>query len=150
MAQINYNEKIKICEKLGAKKFQKFVFQIENVKWKVVKKVFPNYIKIGDKIIEHNKKKQLHKAKNETESDNIKRNATMQKMLLRKEFNKSENMNYHINTNEPSKFIRELNWNKSIHQRGLAFNAVLFPLGIVGIITSFPLAIPFTIIISID
>ncbi len=139
-----YDKKIELSKKLGALKFQKFVFSVEKVKWKIVKAIIPNYIKIADKIIDSNKNKQIKKLKDKNEIDLIQRNATMQKMLLRKEYNKNENINYHINIDQPTQFINELNWNKAIHQRNLIYNLILLPIGIVGMIKSFPLATVFT------
>ena len=39
-----YKKKAALCEKLGAKKFQKVVFQVEKMKYKILKKICPNYI----------------------------------------------------------------------------------------------------------
>lgn len=145
MKEIDYTKKIKKCEILGAKKFQKCVYKIEELKWKAIKKLFPNYIKFCDKRIEKIKNKRIKKAKNQDEIDAIKRNAVLQKMILRKEYNKRENMNYHINKNRPSEFLRELNWNKEIHKRNLIWNSVLLPASIVASIAGFWIAIPFSV-----
>ena len=85
MEIVDYNKKIRTCEKLGAKKFQKFVIKVEDVKWKVVKKIIPNYISFGDKLIERSRDKKIKKKKTQEERDAFKRNATLQKMALRKE-----------------------------------------------------------------
>lgn len=145
MNDIDYNKKIKRCEILCAKKFQKFVFKIERLKWKIVRKLIPNYLKIVDKFIEKNCEKKIRKAKKSEEIDAIKRNGVMQKMALRKEYNKKENLNYHINKNRPSQFIQELNWNKSIHQRNLKWNGILLPASIIASSLGFWQAIPFSI-----
>lgn len=63
----NYKKKIKLCEKLGALKFQKAVFKIEEIKYKLIKKLFPNYIKYIDLIINFNRNLKLKKAKTKEE-----------------------------------------------------------------------------------
>ncbi|MDO4995950.1 MAG: hypothetical protein Q4E69_02105 [Bacilli bacterium] len=145
MEEIDYKKKIRTCEKLGAKKFQKVVFKVEDIKWKVVKKLIPNYISFGDKLIEKSRDKKIKRAKNEEEISAIKRNAALQKMALRKEYNNKENMNYHINKNKPTEFLRELNWNKNIHKRNLIWNSILLPtsigLSIAGVWPAIPFAI---------
>ena len=52
----------------------------------------------------------------------------MQKMFLRKEYNNNKNINYHIDVNNPSKFIKELNMNKNIHKKSLILNLILLPI----------------------
>ena len=41
----DYKKKIALCEKLGATKFQKVVFKVEELKYKFIKKFLPNYTK---------------------------------------------------------------------------------------------------------
>lgn len=131
----NYNKKIKMCEKLGAKQFQKFFFFIENKKWALLSKS-KKYIDFGDKIIDRKKNKLLNKAKTEEEKDDIISIATIQKALLRKEKNNNANINYHLDPKRPSEFFAFLNWNKMVHKEGLKTNAILIPLLIGGIIAS--------------
>lgn len=145
MEEIDYKKKIRTCEKLGAKKFQKVVFKVENIKWKVVKKIIPNYIGFGDKIIERNRNKRIKRAKSEEEIATIKRMAALQKMALRKEYNNRENLNYHINKERPTQFLNELNWNKNVHKRNLVWNSVLLPTSIGLSIAGFWPAIPFAV-----
>ena len=44
-----YNKKIKLYERLGAEKFQDLVFVVEKIKFKIIKKFFPNIEKWFDK-----------------------------------------------------------------------------------------------------
>lgn len=129
----NYNKKIKMCEKLGAKQFQKFFFFIEDKKWALLSKS-KKYIYFGDKIIGRKKNKLLKKVKTAQEKEDIISIATIQKALLRKEKNNNENINYHIDPKRPSEFFAYLNWNKMVHKEGLKTNAILIPLFISGII----------------
>ncbi len=145
----DYDKKILICEKLGAKKFQKFVLNFDYIKWKIIKRLLPNYVKIADGFIDKQKNKYIKKAKNQNEIDMILKKCTYQKMLLRKEYNKGENINYHI-ASKPSEFMIYLNWNKSVHKRGLVLDAIAIPtfiaLGIIG----FPAGIPLALLTGID
>ena len=131
MKQVDYNKKIKTCEILGAKKFQKVVFGIESIKWKIVKRFFPNFIERIDKYIDKMKKERIKNAESQEEIDQIVRQATFSKMNIRKEFNKNSDINYHINTKCPTEFIEMLNFNKDIHKRNLIWNSIAIPSGIV-------------------
>lgn len=128
MKQVDYDKKIKHCEKLGAKKMQNFVFKIEKVKWKVVKTIIPNYIKLGDRLLERKRDKIIKKTKDKDLIDNIRRETAKQKMILRREYNRDENFNYHI-TKRPTEFLEQLEMNKNIHKRGLRTDAVTIAAG---------------------
>ena len=39
MEAVDYKKKIELCEKLGANKFQKVVFKVEELKYKVIKTI---------------------------------------------------------------------------------------------------------------
>lgn len=149
MSNQDYDKKINLCKKLGAKQFQKVVLAFDNKKWKLIKKLVPNYINIGDSYLDKKKDKQLKKAKTYQEKENIMRQFTYRKMLLRKEYNNGENINYHINT-RPSEFISYLNWNKSVHQRGLIFNIATIPVLATAIALGFNFAIPLVVFEGID
>lgn len=56
-------EELKRYEKLGAVKFQQVVFKVEDIKFKVLKKLCPNFIKHFDKYIDMKKKSQIKKIK---------------------------------------------------------------------------------------
>ena len=43
---------------------------------------------------------------------------------MRKEFNREENRNYHMDPNKPTEILHYLNWNKDIHMKGLIKNAI--------------------------
>lgn len=63
----NYREELKEYEKLGALKFQEVVFKIEKLKFKVLKKICPNFITYFDKYIDWKKKKKINNAKRKME-----------------------------------------------------------------------------------
>ena len=136
-----YRKKIKLHEKLGAKKFQKVVFKVEEVKWNLLKKLCPNYIRYADKYIDFQKKRKLKRAKTEQEQKQVIRSAKFQKMAVRKGFNQDVNANYHMNRKRVTEIYKHLEWNKSVHMNGLKRNAILIPTSIAGIALGFTPAI---------
>ena len=46
---------------------------------------------------------------------------------MRKEFNREENRNYHMNPNKPTEILHYLNWNKEIHKKGMIKNGIAIP-----------------------
>lgn len=127
METVNYKKKIELCEKLGANKFQKVVFKVEELKYKVIKKLFPRYIEWYDKLCDRKKKKELKKAKTKEEQKKIIDHYRMQKMIMRKEFHREQNRNYHMDPNKPTEILYYLNWNKDIHMKGIIKNAIAIP-----------------------
>lgn len=58
-----YKQELKDYEKLGALKFQDVVFKVEKIKFKVLKKVCPNFITYFDKYIDWKKNKKIKSTK---------------------------------------------------------------------------------------
>ena len=137
-----YNKKIKLYEKLGAEKFQKIVFAVERAKYKVIKKCFPNFLKFYDKQCDKQEKRLIKKAKTEEEVRKIKRNTKFSKMAIRKEINQGKNRNYHMDPNRPTEIYKYLEWNKEVHKRGLAVNAVILAVAAVAVACGLTVAIP--------
>lgn len=76
--QIKNIKKLKIYEKLGAVNFQKIVFAVEKLKFKIIKTFLPNYINFFDKQINKKTKKEIKKIKKEAEKrDKIEKNHPM-------------------------------------------------------------------------
>ena len=141
-----YKKKLSTYEKLGAIKFQKVVFGVERVKFKIIKKLFPNFIKYYDKYCDFIKKSALKKASSKEEADQIVKKITDSKMAMRKEFNQEKNRNYHINSKKPTEIYKYLEWNKEVHKKGIVTNAVLMLLAVIGITMSVPGAVPLLVI----
>lgn len=120
--EINYEQRIRLCKLLGADIFKDVVFQVERIKFKIIKKFFPNYIKYVDKYIDNKTKKILKKAKTNEEKKQIRENSRRQKLAARKELNWEQNRNYHLDSNRPTEIIEYLNWNKQVHISGMLFN----------------------------
>ena len=146
MAEIDYKKKAKLYDKLGATKFQKVVFGVERAKFKIIKKLIPNYIKFFDKICDIQKNFQLKFAKTDLEKEQIKRSCKFSKMAMRKEFNLEKNRNYHIDPNKPTEIFKYLEWNKKIHKHGLINGLILSPVLLVGTITNVPGCLPLLIL----
>ena len=137
-----YNKKIKLYEKLGAEKFQNLVFVIEKIKFKVIRKFFPNIEKWFDKRCDKQQKKLLAKAKTEEEKKEIIRNTKFRKMALRKELKQKKNVNYHMNPNRPTEIYKYLEFNKKIHINGLIKDVVVAAISTVAIACGLAWAIP--------
>lgn len=133
-----YKKKMKRCEKLGALKFQKVVFEVEKIKYRIIKKLFPNYLKYFDKYCDFQKKRLLKKAKTDEERRQIIQNAKYSKLAMRKEFIEEKNRNYHIDMNKPTEIIKYLNWNKEVHTRSLIKDGILIVLLIGGVLLQIP------------
>lgn len=140
-----YNRKIKLYERLGAEKFQKIVFAVEKLKFKIIKKCFPNFIKWFDKRCDKQQKKLLAKAKSESEKNEIKRNIKFQKMAIRKEMNQEKNRNYHMDSNRPTEIYKFLEFNKKIHINGLIKDAILTTISVIAVSCGLAWAIPFLV-----
>lgn len=138
----NYNKKIKLYERLGAEKFQNVVFAVEKIKFKIIKKCFPNFLKFYDKQCDKQEKRLIKKAKTEAEIKKIKRNTNFSKMAIRKELNQEKNRNYHMDPNRPTDIYKYLIWNKQVHERGLIKDILLITASILGLALGFTVTIP--------
>src|SRR5699024_3644608 len=68
------------------------------------------------------------------------------KLKTKKEWNKEENRNYHIDNKYPTQIINYLNWNKAIHQKNLKNDVVAISLLSLGTYYSLPLMLPLLIV----
>ena len=118
------NKKIKRCEKLGALKFQKIVFFVEKIKYKLIDKFFPDLEKWYNKKCDERIKISLKKCKNENERRSVIEIYRNEKLKFKKEINQKENRNYHVDLNDPNAFKNYLEFNKNIHVKGLKSNAI--------------------------
>lgn len=114
--------KLKIYELLGAKFFQKVVFKVEEIKYIILNKIFPNSHIFLESIMDKvyiSKQKNLHYEDPAARREHIK-----EKLKYRKELATSQNRNYHYNKDCPSECIEYLKSNRSIHIRGLRNNLI--------------------------
>lgn len=141
-----WKRKMILHKKLGAEKFQKVVFAVEKAKYKGLKTICPNFLKYYNKWNDFHRNRQLKKATTEEERKRIIIKFNEEKLLMKKEFVREQNRNYHMNENNPTEFIKYLNWNKDIHKKGLQKDAVLIPLLGTGIVLGLPALAPLLII----
>ena len=116
--------KIERCDKLGAKKFKKVVLKVEKLKFKLLKKVFPNFLKTYEKYCDKKRDKELAKASTDKERRAVADKYRNIKIAMRREWNHEENRNYHEDPNKPTEIIHWLNWNKGVHKKALIANGV--------------------------
>lgn len=141
-----YKDEIKKCEKLGAVKFQKVVFAVEKIKFKLIKTLFPNSTKWYDKRCDKKCQREIKMAKTVEEKRKIAAKYQEAKMLYRKELNSEENRNYHIDPKRPTEIMKYLRWNKDIHEKGLTKDLILLPVFIGGSFVLPQIFIPLTAI----
>ena len=116
--------------------FQSRVFDLEMIKFKVQDRLFPNYDSFVEKRIKKRVDQKLDKVQTEEERILV-INESKQSMLdLRKEKHRKENMNYHLDIDNPEKTLLWLNKNKVIHKRGLMKNFIKIPILVVLLIGS--------------
>ncbi|MDD5888093.1 MAG: hypothetical protein PUC82_01220 [bacterium] len=123
--EIDYKKLKKRYEKLGAKEFKKVVMEVEKLRWKITKKFFPNYLEKYEKSAEKELNKALKKATTEEERQRIINSYRRQILTARREYNREENRNYHLDAKRPTEIIGYLKYNKSVHQNALIRNAII-------------------------
>ena len=112
-------DKLKIYQFLGAEKFQKLVFLVEDIKYEVIDKFFPNIISWYDEIIDKKYYREMKKSNKNDNNQELLMTYKREKLLFRKELVQRKNRNYHYNKNYPTQIIEYLKANKKIHQIGI-------------------------------
>ena len=133
------------CRKLGALQFQKLVFILERAKYYIVDKFFPNTVDDYIKRLDKRMSKELEKCKDDKEREEIVNKYRFAKLKYKKEINKKENRNYHVDLNNPLEFVKYLEKNKKIHVNGLKSN---FIVSVIAIIISILLDNPFPVFMN--
>ena len=112
-------KKIALCDKLGAKRFQKVVLKAEELKFRFLKDIFPSLPERYEKQLKIKRDKELSRATTDEEREKIIEN--YHKLLLewKKELKREKNRNYHMDENAPTEILQYLEWNKQVHKRGL-------------------------------
>ena len=118
-------KKIALCDKLGAKRFQKVVLKAEELKFRFLKDIFPSLPEKYEKHLKRKRDKELSKATSDEEREKIIEN--YHKLLLewKKEIKREKNRNYHMDENAPTEILQYLEWNKQVHKKGLITNAAV-------------------------
>lgn len=135
-----YRDKAKIHEKLGAKRFQKFVKKFDKAKFKVIKHFIKEkrLINWSDKVTEYNAKQALKLAKTDEEKKTIIENMKRGKILVRKQLKEERSINYYQGVDKRiENFDKYINKNKEIHKNALKINGLLLVasvgLGVAGV-----------------
>lgn len=142
-----YKKKKKICEKFGAEKFQELVFITEKIKYKVMKKIMPNFLDFYDKETEKIQKKRIKKAKTKEEIIEINKASNYAKLRTHREYNREQNRNYHINKTDATEIYGYLEWNKNVHKNGLMWNTIFGSVWSIAIILAPEIATPYFIVL---
>lgn len=108
--------------------FQSRVFDLEMVKFKVQDRLFSNYDRFVEKSIKKRVNQKLGKVQTEEERILVINESKQTMLELRKEKYRKENMNYHLDIDNPEKTLLWLNKNKDIHKRGLKKNFIKIPI----------------------
>ncbi len=133
---MKYKTKMKIYRFLGADYFQKLVFKVEKIKYKILDKYSLEVIKWYESMCDQ----EYEKSKDDNKTEDRLYDYQLKKLALRKEIAHKQNRNYHYNPNYPTKFVKHIRKNREIHIRGL----------IVDIIEMIVLIITFPIIVEIS
>lgn len=118
-------QKIKMCDKLGASKFQPIVLKAEAIKFKVLKDLFPGIQTKYEKYCKKKRDEALELAETEEERRQIIDDYRNQILEWRKELKREKNRNYHMDENKPTEMIQYLKWNKQVHEKGLVKNGIV-------------------------
>ena len=110
-------KELEIYELLGARLFQKVVFKVEKIKYKILRPFAKWVIKYYDKQVDKKVYRLLKKIKDESKS---------------KEITLQQNRNYHLDLMNPNQTLAYLKMNKQIHQKGVIANLfqILLSMGI--------------------
>lgn len=119
----DYDKEIELRKKLGARKFQKVVFKVEEIKFAVMRALFPNAQTKYEKWLDRRRDNALSNATSEEERKRIIRSYRHQKLKMRKEFNREKNLNYHLDMNTTEETLSYLRSNKRIHENGIKTDA---------------------------
>lgn len=111
--------KLRLYKLLGAEFFQGIVFRVEKLKYKLLH-LIPNVEEKLDFIIDKQYDFKIRFNKDKSEELNEKRKFS--KMRYRKELYSNKNINYHCDMEYPIEFIRQLEFNKGVHVKGLTAN----------------------------
>ena len=136
-----YKRRLKRYERLGALRFQKIVFKVEEAKFKIIKRCFPNFLHHFDKYCDRRQKRAIKRAKTAEEIQEIRNRTKLAKMAMRKELHDEKNRNYHMDPKRPTEIVGYLQWNKEVHTKGLIKDAILIPILIAGVVFQVPGAI---------
>jgi len=147
--KLSNQQKKRIYRMLGAEQFQKIVFFIEDIRYQIIEKFFPNIKNWYEVTCDKNYLEAMKTPRKRKKQKSL-YDYQMMKLAFRKEIVYKQNRNYHYNPNYPMKFIQYLEKNKRIHQMGFLKNLVfLVFLGLGFPILSHIIPVGYSILIAI-
>lgn len=142
-----YKDKAKLHEKLGAKRFQKFVKKFDKAKFKFIKRIIKEdrMLKWSDRLAEYTATKKMKKAKTKAEKQEIIDSMRRGKVLVRKQLKEERSINYYQGVDKRvENFYKYINRNKNIHKNSLKMNGALLGVSIGLAIAGVPI-LPFVL-----
>lgn len=140
-----YKDKAKLHEKLGAKRFQKFVKKFDKAKFKFIKRIIKEdrMLKWSDRLAEYTATKKMKKAKTEAEKQEIIDSMRRGRVLVRKQLKEERSINYYQGVDKRvENFYKYISRNKNIHKNSLKMNGALLGVSIGLVIAGVPI-LPF-------
>ena len=150
---MNNIDREKLAKKLGAKKFQKLVYKVEEIKYSLLKNQLSFLVPIVEKSMKARKNRLINNTNDPVKQEQIENKYKTELILFRKELNQEMNRNYHFGVDYSKNFKDYLLWNKDVHLKGIIRNLVILALSTGALILSggflFNVALFFAIINSI-
>jgi len=141
--------KEELTKKLGAKRFQKLVYKVENIKFYLLKNQLSFLIPLIEKQLKKSKNKAINNTNDPIKQDIIEEKYKKELILFRKELNLGKNRNYHFDMDYSKNFKEYLLWNRSVHIKGIIKNIIVLLASIPIFILTSGIIQDITIIITI-
>ena len=139
----------KIAKKLGAKKFQKLVYWVEDIKYSLLKNQLSFLVPIIEKIMKTRKNRLINNTSDPIKQEIIENNYKNELILFRKELNQGKNRNYHYDVDYSKNFKDYLLWNKEVHLKGIINNLIILAISTAALVLSTGLIFSSALIIAI-
>ena len=139
----------KIAKKLGAKRFQKLVYWVEDIKYFLLKNQLSFLVPIIEKIMKTRKNRLINNTSDPIKQEIIENNYKNELILFRKELNQGKNRNYHYDVDYSKNFKDYLLWNKEVHLKGIINNLIILAVSTAALVLSTGLIFSSALIIAI-
>ena len=139
----------KLAKKLGAKKFQKLVYWVEDIKYSLLKNQLSFLVPIIEKTMKTRKNRLINNTSDPIKQEIIENNYKNELILFRKELNQGKNRNYHYDVDYSKNFKDYLLWNKEVHLKGIINNLIILAVSTAALVLSTGLIFNSALIIAI-
>ena len=123
-------KKEELAKILGAKRFQKFVYKVEDIKYSLLKNQLSFLVPLIENSMKIRKNKLINNTNDPIKQENIENEYKRNLILFRKELNQEKNRNYHFDVDYSKNFKDYLLWNKKVHLNCMVKNISLISLSI--------------------